>query len=284
MKARAASATSGIVTGNSGDFIALAIDDPKKLSKQMRQAKKALDKMPAGPQKTALQKQYESDINNHEFVMHSVQNSQYAIPIDTYYDSYKTEQERMDPQDKGKTLSREDFEQAIYASVGIGELPEKEQRTIPGYMGIETLVTQSRALFDAGKALQKGMRTFVKEDGQFAINVNILGGETGRKDTETYVGRLNMELTDLWKGSATAFSLPYSNQQITTVREDDRRYNGKKAKTLPRDTKRDRVFMTDGTMDGKVVYQPIIFDKEGQRILHGRGRPVCPDNLRKQMG
>jgi hypothetical protein len=271
----AASGTSGIVTGNSGDFVALAIDDPKKLSKQMRQTKKQIDAMPAGPQKEALQNQYNEDVKNHEFVMHSVQKSQYAINFDDYYSKYVAEQEKVEAKFRGPTLSREEFEQAVYQEVGVGEVPEKETREQVGVYGIPSLITQSRALFDAGKALQKGMKRFVKEDGQFAINVNILGGETGRKDVETYVGRLNEQLTNMWNTSATSFTLPYTSQQIGTVLEEDRRFNGKKPKTEPRDSKRDQVLMTDGTMDGKVVYQLNMFDKEGNEL---GSEYIVPDN------
>lgn len=269
LKAQASSqaAASGIVVGNSGDFINLTLDDPKAAARQIRKTKEQLDKMPDGPQKEALQAQFDKDIENREFIMSSVQNSSHAVNFDPHYESYS----KWAKDNNITVVSRDEFEERVFDAVREGDIPERDSEFSAMYGGGYNLNNAAR---EAGRDLNKAMKGLV-DDGQIAMNVNVLSGETGRKDVDTYVGRLNNEIETLWKDGTTGFTIPYSNRQIEDLLREDKRYNGKKKNRNPRDPSKDKVLMTDGLMAGKPVYQLNIYDENGNKL---GSEYISPDN------
>jgi len=261
MKVRAG-AQSGIITSNSAEFVDVSLDDPKTAARELRQAKEQIADMPDGPKKEQMQKQYDQDVKAREFVIHNTQNSRYAVDIDSYYDKYvKTVGD--------KAISREQFEENIMIATREGELPGVEDidTDLPENLwGSNAGITYSNEARQAGRELRRAMKKFRNGDGAVAMNVNVIGGELGTKDQDTYVGRLNNLVTDEWNESMTSFTVPYSNRQIGDILKNDKRYNGKGRKNEPRDSKKDKVRMTDGYMNGKPVYQVTFYDKNGSEL------------------
>jgi len=280
LKARAAAgaASSGIVIASSGDAVEVAIDDPTKSGRDRRQTKKEIDKMKDGAEKQAMQKQFDKDGKALEFVIHNTQNSQHAVDFDPYYEQY------VETVGKDNAISRDVFENNIYDALRDGQLPGVQDidTDLPENLwGSNAGITYSNEARQAGRELRQAMRKFHNGDGAVAMNVNVIGGELGTKDQDTYVGRFNNLITQEWNSSTTGFTVPYSNRQIGDILENDKRYNGKKRNTLPRDSRKDKVRMTDGFMNGKPVYQVTFYDKDGSEL---GSEYVSPNNTESSTG
>jgi len=279
-RARAGNPADGIVLGNASEFVELMVTNPNKVARNLKQTKSELNKMADGPQKKALQAQYDRDVANREFLINSVQTSPYAVDFDSYYEDYSKFVDEGRAAEGHKKLSREEFEDEVFNSVREG----RESGTIKGKGSYQTPYgggnISDNSMQQASLALIKGLKKLT-DDGKISVNVNVLGGETGRQDVDTHVGRMNNELTDFWKRSNTSFSVPYSDMQIGDILENDKRYNGKKRNTLPRDPTKDQVLITDGTMAAKPVYQLNLYDENGK---HLGSEFINPDNPTIAMG
>jgi len=279
-RAKAGTAADGFVIANSGDFVDMSINDPKKARKNLQNTKAQIDQLPDGPQKDQLQAQYDKDVEAREFMMETVQNSQYAVDIPSYYDEYAAWAEK-----NGQDVSSvEEFEERVFDAVREGNLPDRDKAFSPSFGGGYNLDNAARM---AGRKMNQGMRKFVDNEGMAAINVNVIGGELGTKDQDTSVGRLNKLLTDEWNASTTGFTVPYSNRQIDDIYKNEKKYNGK-GKNGPRDPDKDVVRMTDGYMAGKPVYQVTSYDKDGNKLGSEYVNPTntenASDNIMKVAG
>jgi len=124
---------------------------------------------------------------------------------------------------------------------------------------------RSNAKRKATKALMNGMEDFVKDVSVQAENLNTITGELGTEKRGTSPGYINKQATEGWRRSKTAYVSPYTGQQIGTLLETDKKYT-KPRKTLTgkvRDSSKDELTMTSGTMNGKYVFQLNIYDEDG---------------------
>ena len=254
-RAAAGSAADGYVVRNAGEFIDMSINDPKKAATMMRNTKAQIDKLPEGSQKDQLMAQYESDIEAREFLMDTVKESQYAPDVQKYYDKHVKWAEKNDV-DPG---SFEEFEDVVYDAVREGKTADVIKGESKYQLPYGGGTIDSNYAFRASNDFNTGMKKFVKNEGKAAINVNIIGGETGTKAKDTDIGRLNDVLTDEWNESTSSFTLPYSNRQIGDVLENEKKYKN-------RDADKDIVKMTDGFMNGKPTYQLNVYDKDGNKL------------------
>ena len=260
--------SAGIVGSNAGEAISLDMNDPNKAAKDLKGKKKDIDNMKEGNLKDAAQKDYQQAVENREFMIHNVQNSPQAVDLQPFYDDYlKFAQKDYplsgSPENIPEPMSFDEFEEEVFNSVREGDVPDREEVRSSAYGGGSNINSSARK---AGRALTRGMKDFHKANGDLAQNVNVLYGEEGTERNETYVGRLNEALTDFWQQGDTSFSLPYSNRQIHDVLENDKRYQKPKDGKGKRDPEKDVIRMTDGTMDGKIMYQLVVSDKDGNRL------------------
>ena len=93
---------------------------------------------------------------------------------------------------------------------------------------------------------------------EFEDGLNVITGETGRADLDTYIGRLNDQITTDLQQTSSSYTIPFTDTQLDVLLEDKKYKN--------RDWTKDRVSMTDAVMDGKVQYQLTVKDSEGKII------------------
>lgn len=208
---------------------------------------------------------------NSNYLFNSMQQDpEYKFAVKEAYDEYKNTKVG-----KGvKLMSEEQFTQVIQDNI----LSDDNSTSFGGMvMKLEDGETYSQqGLSRVARKAKKAFDKFIKE-GNIAQSVNILTGTSGNKDVDTRVARDNRLLTDSWKSSTSEYTMPFSGMQTATYLEE----SGKRGKPyVDRDPTKDTMVQTDGSIDGKFLYQLNIYDKEGNPLGAEYVIPKNQSNIR----
>jgi len=239
--------TGGIVRIGETESIQMPSINPTVVRDQLKDLQSRLAMMPEGSAERAdVERSISESEDMLEFFEKQMAESQHAFDPAEFFSNYEKA--------GGKKYGTvEKFEEAVkeYSDQGRREL---------GSQVIQDYQVPTKAESEFNKAIDeysKRKKSFI-EEGQFAINANVITGTTGSKEWNTWIGKFNDQITKDVIRHSTGFTRPFDNQQLNVILEDKKYKN--------RDRTKDQVALTDAVMDGNLQYQISMFDEKGQHL------------------